>query len=110
MTYSTSPPPVSPPLSSPQDSTSPTGSDGSHGGLATCKLDEPGCYILVPPDSEEASSPAQGNRGRGLRKAMSARKPSKKPADESERYAIKMNRKFGVCIRCKISKEKVSPP
>lgn len=80
------------------------------GAFETRPLDEPGCFVLVPVGYitnekvrrtvKNYSNDLGGIPGRKPRRAM----------DESEREAIKLNRKFGVCLRCKLFKEKVAPP
>lgn len=78
--------------------------------LKTCELEEagldfPGCYVLVPttegPTAETAviEGPEPG--------LISTKKNFRRPMVESERQAIKLNRKYGVCLRCKMFKERV---
>lgn len=86
------------------------GDDPQCGAFETRPLEEPGCFVLVPVGyitnekvrrtSQSYSKDLKGIPGRRPRRAM----------DESEREAIKLNRKFGVCLRCKFFKEKASSP
>ena len=77
--------------------------------LKTCELEEagldfPGCYVLVPfEDPANSDSQAGGTEP----SVVSTKKSQRRPMEESERAAIKMNRKNGVCLRCKIFKERV---
>lgn len=80
--------------------------------LKTCELEEagldfPGCYVLVPTTEDSIASSeiaiVEGPEP-GL---ISTKKNFRRPMVESERQAIKLNRKFGVCLRCKMFKERV---
>lgn len=78
-------------------------------GLETCPLDVPGCYVLVPAalnPTENTRTADQDAKNYRDKKAFTTKKGSRKPIDESERQAIKLNRKLGVCLRCKLFKEK----
>lgn len=79
--------------------------------LKTCELEEagldfPGCYVLVPTTEGPTTSEATVIEGPepGL---ISTKKNLRRPMVESERQAIKLNRKYGVCLRCKMFKERV---
>lgn len=79
--------------------------------LKTCELEEagldfPGCYVLVPTAEGPSTSEATVVEGPepGL---ISTKKNFRRPMVESERQAIKLNRKYGVCLRCKMFKERV---
>lgn len=79
--------------------------------LKTCELEEagldfPGCYVLVPTTEGSASSGQTVIEGPepGL---ISTKKNFRRPMGESERQAIKLNRRYGVCLRCKMFKERV---
>jgi len=117
--FENEPPPsvddTTPPISSPQGSTSPSnsGSDSPlRGPLETCQLDEPGCYVLVPfgTNRDDNTGTTGTAKSKDARRAMSGRGTNRRRTDETERQAIRRNRKHGVCIRCKIYKEKVSSP
>lgn len=77
--------------------------------LETCPLEEPGCYVLVPTglSPDEGNKPSDDPKFFREKKIMPARKGFRKPMEEAERQAIKLNRKQGVCLRCKLFKEKV---
>ncbi|KAL7275590.1 hypothetical protein RUND412_001468 [Rhizina undulata] len=81
--------------------------------LKTCELDEvelafPGCYVLVPtseddpPASDANAICKEGSTAR----LTSTKKSFRKPMGDRERALVKLNRKFGVCLRCKMFKER----
>lgn len=79
--------------------------------LKTCELGEtglgfPGCYVLVPTADSPPDSGSQSGDGPEP-SLVSAKKSVRRPMEEAERAAIKLNRKLGVCLRCKIFKERV---
>jgi hypothetical protein len=78
--------------------------------LETCPLEEPGCYVLVPTSAgpEENTRHVDDAKYHREKKVLSAKKGFRKPVDEAERQAIKLNRQLGVCLRCKMYKEKAS--
>jgi hypothetical protein len=78
--------------------------------LQTRTLAGPGCYVLVPPNHVPGENTRHVDDAKYHRekKVLSAKKGFRKPVDEAERQAIKLNRKLGVCLRCKIFKEKAS--
>ncbi|RPA99491.1 hypothetical protein L873DRAFT_1828020 [Choiromyces venosus 120613-1] len=78
--------------------------------LKTCELGEtglgfPGCYVLVPTADSPPDSGSQSGDGPEP-SLVSAKKNVRRPMEEAERAAIKLNRKLGVCLRCKIFKER----
>ncbi|PWW80523.1 hypothetical protein C7212DRAFT_164996 [Tuber magnatum] len=78
--------------------------------LKTCELGEtglgfPGCYVLVPTADSPPDSESQSGDGPEP-SLVSAKKSVRRPMEEAERAAIKLNRKLGVCLRCKIFKER----
>lgn len=77
--------------------------------LATCRLEDPGCYVLVPMglSPDEANKTSEDPKYLRDKKTIPTRKGTRKPMEEAERQAIKLNRKMGVCLRCKLFKEKV---
>lgn len=82
--------------------------------LKTCELEEagldfPGCYVLVPTTEGSTASGQTIIEGPepGL---ISTKKNFRRPMGESERQAIKLNRRYGVCLRCKMFKERVYDP
>lgn len=82
--------------------------------LKTCELEEagldfPGCYVLVPTTEGSTASGHTVIEGPepGL---ISTKKNFRRPMVESERQAIKLNRRYGVCLRCKMFKERVYHP
>lgn len=82
--------------------------------LKTCELEEagldfPGCFVLVPTTEGSAGSGQTVIEGPepGL---IATRKNFRRPMGESERQAIKLNRRYGVCLRCKMFKERVCDP
>lgn len=78
----------------------------------------PGCYILVPSTGEptEISWSAQGSSAFKPEMSESAKqlicnmKKVRRPVADSERAEIRRNRKHGVCVRCKLFKERVCHP
>lgn len=80
--------------------------------LKTCELEEagldfPGCYVLVP-TTEDSTASSETAIVEGPEPGLiSTKKNFRRPMVESERQAIKLNRKFGVCLRCKMFKERV---
>lgn len=82
--------------------------------LKTCELEEagldfPGCFVLVPTTEGTTGSGQTVIEGPepGL---ISTKKNFRRPMGESERQAIKLNRRYGVCLRCKMFKERVYDP
>ncbi|KAG0637455.1 hypothetical protein HOY80DRAFT_1010687 [Tuber brumale] len=78
--------------------------------LKTCELGEtglgfPGCFVLVPTADSPPDSESQSGDGPEP-SLVSAKKSVRRPMEEAERAAIKLNRKLGVCLRCKIFKER----
>ncbi|KAI5794831.1 hypothetical protein FPQ18DRAFT_328492 [Pyronema domesticum] len=69
----------------------------------------PYVHVLVPTghhDRDGACRSPDDARHLAEKKPVPARKGYRKPMDESERQAIKQNRKYGVCLRCKLFKER----
>lgn len=74
----------------------------------------PGCYILVP-TTGEGNDPALSQSGEGSHKDGEAfgdagklvTKKARRPMADAERAEIRRNRKHGVCVRCKMFKERV---
>ncbi|KAF8247772.1 hypothetical protein K440DRAFT_550521 [Wilcoxina mikolae CBS 423.85] len=86
---------------------SPASDNSRQEELETCQLDEPGCYVLVPTSGQNPDDNNRSNEAKHYRdKKNPTKKGYRKPMDESERQAIKLNRKVGVCLRCKLFKEK----
>lgn len=81
--------------------------------LKTCELEEagldfPGCFVLVPTMATEGSMGSGNTVIEGPEPGLiSTKKNIRRPMAESERQAIKLNRRYGVCLRCKMFKEKV---
>lgn len=83
--------------------------------LKTCNLDEagldfPGCFVLVPADAEDHDSlyPDNTHDLQEPKLLTTNKKIYRRPMGDNERAAIKLNRKNGVCLRCKVFKERVS--
>jgi hypothetical protein len=109
--------PVAPRLPGPSSSplrrpatVSPASANSRRDEFVTCQLDEPGCYVLVPTSGQNSDESTRTTEARYYRekKINPSKKVFRKPMDETERQAIKFNRKVGVCLRCKLFKEKVS--
>ncbi|KAI5806288.1 hypothetical protein EDC01DRAFT_609618, partial [Geopyxis carbonaria] len=63
----------------------------------------PGCYVLVP--SQEPPHILHSRRLSEPRMSGVSRR-TRRPMADSDRAAVKKNRRFGVCLRCKMFKEK----
>lgn len=96
------------PVSPPSPLQSPTRVQRSRReSLETCSLEEPGCYVLIPTGCKSDSDAKQSSEDSKYNKdKKSLLKKNRKPMKDSEREAIKLNRKLGVCLRCKLFKEK----